>query len=208
MLWAGPARLGRVTTRSALIEGALRLFAKNGFRSTSIADIEAEAGLAPGSGGMYRHFPSKRSLFEAAVEWAEATAYAPAGVDERLLKLNEPKSALRAAAESALVATRRASDFHIAILKAGPDSPLTIEEVGQRLVLPSYRQFAQWLELFADAGAFREVDYDAYAAAALGSVVWFHFSTVMTGATPCAVNEQRFIDAWTQLHFEALHRRS
>lgn len=194
-----------MTTRSDLIEGALKLFASKGFRSTSIADIEAEAGLAPGSGGMYRHFPSKRSLFEAAVEWAEATVYAPAGIDERLLKLHEPKTALRAAAESALAATRRASDFHVAILKAGPDSPLTIDEVGQRLVLPSYRQFAQWLQLFAEAGAFRKVDYEAYAAAALGSVVWFHFSTVMTGTAPCDVNEEHFIDAWTELHYEALH---
>ena len=193
-----------VTTRTDLIEGALRLFATTGFRSTSIADIEKEAGLAPGSGGMYRHFPSKHSLFEAAVEWAEATAYAPGGVDERLLDLSEPRTALLAAAESALTATRRASDFHIAILKAGPDSPITVEEVGQRLVLPSYRQFAMWLRLFAEAGKFREVDYDAYAAAALGSVVWFHFSTVLAGTTPCALTEERFIEGWVSLHFDAL----
>lgn len=191
-------------TRGQIIEGGLRLFATAGFRRTSIADIEAEAGLAAGSGGLYRHFPSKRAVFEAAVEWAEATAYAPAGVDERLLNINAPIEALRAAAESALLATRRASDFHLAILKAGPDSPITIEDVGRRLVLPSYRQFAQWLELFANAGVFRVVDYDAYAAAALGSVVWFHFSSVMTGTTPCAVTEERFIDAWVSLHYDAL----
>lgn len=154
---------------------------------------------------MYRHFPSKNALFEAAVEWAEAAAYAPSGFDERLLRLHEPRNALRAAAESALAAARRGSDFHIAILRAGPDSPITIEEVGQRLVLPSYRQFAQWLQLFSEAGVFREVDYEAYAATALGSVVWFHFATVMTGTTPCAVDEVRFVDAWTELHFEALY---
>lgn len=193
-----------MSTRSQLIEGALRLFARDGFRSTSIADIEAEAGLAPGSGGMYRHFPSKKALFESAVEWAEATAYAPAGLDDRLLNLKDPLEALRAAAESALTATRRSSDFHIAILKAGPDSPITIDEVGKRLVRPSYRQFAQWLELFADAGAFRKVDYDSYAAAALGSVVWFHFATVMTGSSPSGVDEDRFIDTWASLHYQAL----
>lgn len=193
-----------MTTRNQLIEAALRLFARDSFRSTSIADIEGEAGLAPGSGGMYRHFPSKRALFESAVEWAEATAYAPAGLDERLLDLKDPEAALRAAAESALVATRRSSDFHIAILKAGPDSPISIDDVGKRLVRPSYRQFAQWLELFADAGVFRRVDFDAYAAAALGSVVWFHFATVITGSTPSGIDDERFIDSWTSLHHTAL----
>lgn len=193
-----------MATRSELIESALRLFASNGYRNTTIAEIESEAGLAAGSGGLYRHFPSKKALFEAAAEWAEASAYAPAGIDERLLNINGPTEALRAAAESALAATRRASDFHIAILMAGPDSPMTVEEIGQRLVLPSYRQFAQWLELFANAGKFRSVDYDAYAAAALGSVVWFHFATVITGNTPSAIEEERFIDAWTTLHYEAL----
>src|SRR6476646_10593675 len=50
------------------MEVALRLFGEQGFAGTSIAQIEGAAGLTPGSGGLFRHFRSKRELLTAAVE--------------------------------------------------------------------------------------------------------------------------------------------
>ena len=48
----------RVNTRDRLKEAALPLFAERGYAATSIAAIEAAAGLAPRAGAFYRHFPS------------------------------------------------------------------------------------------------------------------------------------------------------
>lgn len=31
------------------------------------------------------------------------------------------------------------------------------------------------------------------------------FGAVVTGTAPCGVDEERFIDAWTDLHYKALH---
>ena len=39
-----------------------------GLRGDDVADIEQAAGLAPGAGGTYRHFPSKQAILEAVVD--------------------------------------------------------------------------------------------------------------------------------------------
>jgi len=54
----------QVNTKDKLKTAALALFAKRGFANTSIAAIEAKAGLAPRAGAFYRHFKSKQALFE------------------------------------------------------------------------------------------------------------------------------------------------
>lgn len=56
------------TTRERLVTEAMRLFSQHGFKATSVAQIEAAAGLAPGSGALYHHFKSKESLLEAGID--------------------------------------------------------------------------------------------------------------------------------------------
>ncbi len=47
---------------------ALKLFAENGYRGTSIGDIEKAVGLAPRAGGFYRHFSSKDEILMQAMD--------------------------------------------------------------------------------------------------------------------------------------------
>ena len=46
----------------------MRLFSQHGYSGTSIAKIEAAAGLTPGAGGIYHHFPSKEAVLAAGIE--------------------------------------------------------------------------------------------------------------------------------------------
>ncbi len=55
-------------TRERLVTEAMRLFGEQGYNETSVAQIEAAAGLAPGSGALYHHFKSKQALLEAGVD--------------------------------------------------------------------------------------------------------------------------------------------
>jgi len=56
------------TTRDRLVSEAMRLFGEQGYKATSITQIEAAAGLAPGSGALYHHFKTKEALLEAGVD--------------------------------------------------------------------------------------------------------------------------------------------
>jgi AcrR family transcriptional regulator len=60
------AGAGQVGTRERLQDAAIRLFARQGYAETSIADIQRDCGLSAGSGALYKHFSSKRELLEAA----------------------------------------------------------------------------------------------------------------------------------------------
>ncbi|CAJ1508051.1 TetR/AcrR family transcriptional regulator [[Mycobacterium] holstebronense] len=55
-------------TRERLVSEAMRLFSQQGYRATSVAQIEAAAGLAPGSGALYHHFKSKEALLAAGID--------------------------------------------------------------------------------------------------------------------------------------------
>lgn len=50
------------TTREAVANAAIALFARQGYRETSVGDIEAAAGLTRRAGGFYRHFKSKEAV--------------------------------------------------------------------------------------------------------------------------------------------------
>ncbi|BBY32771.1 TetR family transcriptional regulator [Mycolicibacter minnesotensis] len=56
------------TTRDRLVNEAMRLFSEQGYRATSVAQIEKAAGLAPGSGALYHHFKSKEALLAAGID--------------------------------------------------------------------------------------------------------------------------------------------
>ena len=55
-------------TRERLLNEAMRLFSDKGFEATSVSQIEAAAGLAAGSGALYRHFKSKDALLAAGID--------------------------------------------------------------------------------------------------------------------------------------------
>lgn len=55
-------------TRERLLTAAMQLFSERGFDATSVAQIEAAAGLAVGSGALYRHFKSKVALLDAGID--------------------------------------------------------------------------------------------------------------------------------------------
>lgn len=48
-------------SRGAILEAALQLFSKQGYRGTSIREIAEEAGVS--TGNVYHHFPDKEALF-------------------------------------------------------------------------------------------------------------------------------------------------
>ncbi|MFZ2529992.1 MAG: TetR/AcrR family transcriptional regulator [Rhodococcus sp. (in: high G+C Gram-positive bacteria)] len=52
----------RETTRQAIVDAAIRVFARHGFAASNIRQIADEAGLSVGS--IYRHYASKEALFD------------------------------------------------------------------------------------------------------------------------------------------------
>jgi AcrR family transcriptional regulator len=56
------------TTKERLVTEAMRLFGQQGYRATSVNQIEKAAGLVPGCGALYNHFKTKQELLSAVVD--------------------------------------------------------------------------------------------------------------------------------------------
>jgi len=69
-------------TRRAILEAAISRFGRDGYRSTSVADIARDAGV--GGTVAYAYFPGKEALFLAAVEDAAAV------ISQGLAHLDDP----------------------------------------------------------------------------------------------------------------------
>ena len=57
-----------VSTKERLVNEGMRLFGEQGYRATSINQIEKAAGLVPGCGALYNHFKSKEALLAAGID--------------------------------------------------------------------------------------------------------------------------------------------
>lgn len=63
----------RTATRASVQTAAVRIFARRGFAATNMREIAHEAGISPGS--IYRHYATKKELFD------ELLGQAAAGLD-------------------------------------------------------------------------------------------------------------------------------
>src|SRR3954447_8113426 len=68
-----PRDVDSATTRRDLLDGARRIFARDGFEATTNRSIAAEVGIT--SGAIYHYFPSKAELFAAVFDQAQGIVY-------------------------------------------------------------------------------------------------------------------------------------
>lgn len=180
------------SARSAILREARRLFAEKGYAATSVAEIQAAAGLAPGSGALYKHFPSKQALLDAVLEVS-----VPAIGDDAVLP-TDPAQALPAFATALLTRLSAATDLlriQLRDLEAAPE-----------LLTAAERTLSAWLSAAVLDGRVR--DHDCDAVAHLLSAALLH-GAVLEALAPTrkAPDRDRVLAAWLDLALTALDPR-
>ncbi len=182
-------------TKDRLIAEALRLFADKGFRGTTVVDIEAAAGLSPGSGALYAHFPSKEALLEAAVD--QAIELADAGYSAfDALPLGDLRAELTLLARGSLTLMESWRDLLRVLLKEAEAFPGLLAEARARILDPAYKWFTDYLTGQTAAGNVVADDPEAFAAIWLGSLQSYWIQTSLLGVKPAGVDTDRFVAAW------------
>jgi AcrR family transcriptional regulator len=182
----------------------MRLFAENGYAATSVAQIQQAAGMTPGSGALYKHFPSKRALLEAGVErfideGKTAAGNLPSLTDADLTTLLRDIAARALHALEQDQATMRVAWRD---LPAFPD--LSRRFVDARLQF-GFAQLAGWLATLDERGSAEVDDPEATAAVLLGALAFFRVMETMLGDRPGRVTDNRFLEAWTTVASRALN---
>ena len=119
-----------VPTRDRLVREGMRLFAEKGYRATTVGEIEEAAGLSPRAGGLYKHFASKREVFEAGIERHVADSQRARRVVE-MLPLQDLRSDLTLAARWVLAELAEERDMMLILQRDGRDFP-EIQKIGAR----------------------------------------------------------------------------
>lgn len=178
------------------MRSALELVADKGYADATVAEIERAAGLSPGAGGLYRHFPSKEDLILAAVkEYRQEVMKWRAIVDD--LRPSTPEEAFR-------IVPKLLSEFaghqHPAILAfalEGLRFPAAARNEVQQAWEDGYRLCAAALRRIAGQNA-QDVDFDAAAVQLFGGLAQFAMQTLAFGKPPLGVSRDRYVESWIQ----------
>ena len=187
-------------TRQRIIDEAMRLFGDQGYAATTIAKIEAAAGLSPGSGSLYRHFPSKDALL------AEGVRQQIAAGEGLLSFIADPASFATLALSERLAAIARAGlrrldqerDLNRLLVRDLARFPDLLVEMAHEEIEPVYRVVATWLAEQAGTQA-PERDCPALAAVLVNATSHYWLLGDVFGEDPAGIDEDRYVAALAEL---------
>lgn len=191
-------------TRRRILDEAVRLFATRGYDATSVADIQAACGLNPGSGALYKHFPSKAALLEAAVhDNLERLATRTAATSDARLP-DDPREALRVLADVVWAFMAADRDLIRLMIREFTGFPELFEQMWQGVVATVYHRGTAWITTLRDQGRVSVPDPEATAAVLVASLTYYPILDVLIGHTPGDLAPDRFLDAWLDSSVAAL----
>lgn len=183
-------------TRQQLVETATRLFAERGFDKTSTADIQRACGLNPGSGALYKHFPSKRALLE------EIVRQHLAGISDSSRQAaalpREPEKVLPAVATLVLDTMRQDRAALRIIFRELEPFPDLLDQMWHGVLGSVYTVATEWIASGVRRGEFQVEDPEATASVLLASLTYYPILEALVGHTPGDVGEEAFLSAWTK----------
>jgi AcrR family transcriptional regulator len=192
------------STRDRIVDEAMRLFSERGYAATSIAKIEAAAGLTPGAGGLYHHFKSKEAVLAAGIERHLSRLDALRDIHRVLTPLGDLKAELILTARYILTELDSESELLRILASEARNRPEMLTNAVDQLVNSTFDGFARWVEERAprsDGGR----DARAIAAVALGSLLSSRLLRDVIGI-PAQVDDEALVDAWVALMLDALSR--
>jgi AcrR family transcriptional regulator len=191
------------TTRERIVTEAMRLFALQGFRGTTVGEIEQAAGLAPRAGGLYKHFRSKEEVLEAGIDRhvSEIGLIEPA---IEMLPLGDPRAELVLIGRWALSELAQEMALMKVVQKDGDRFPEIAAKVNERIITRGHRQAVAVVErVLGDALDEREIA--SLASVALASLVGYRIEEAMFGPRP--VSEEDFLETWVDVLMAFAERR-
>lgn len=179
-------------TRGRILEAALRLCVEKGYAKTSIAEIERAAGLAPRTGGFYRHFESKEDLAAEIGETSIIETRKELGFDG-VLPLGDTRSELIVIAKGYLRASERQAP--LAALIAEVRHLPKIQELERRVNEDLLAALTGWLREKSFAQGKSETELVALLFTIFGGWL-FYLSKRGTPDPPGGLRDEVMLDEW------------
>lgn len=189
-------------TRDRIVDEAMRLFSQHGYAGTSIARIEAAAGLKPGGGGLYHHFDTKEAVLAAGIERQLARLDALRDIRRLLTTLDDVKAELTLTAHYVLAELDKESEMLRILASDARHRPELVSAAVEQLVSSMFNGFAAWIGERAEH-PMPEETAAAIATFGLGSLISSRLLSDVLGI-PAQVDDDTLIGTWVALMTQAL----
>ena len=190
------------TTRERIVDEAMRLFSRHGYAGTSIAKIEAAAGLTPGAGGLYHHFSSKEAVLAAGIERRLARLDALREIRRVLTPLGDLRAELTLTARYILAELDSESELLRILSSEARNRPQLLTTAVDQLVNSTFTGFATWIGERVERPVAQE-EATAIAAVGLGSLLSSRLLRDVLGI-PVPVDDEALVETWVRMMLAAL----
>ena len=178
---------------------AVALVAERGYEAASVGAIERNAGLAPRSGALYKHFTGKDDLLRAALE-REMQAVDELDIVVEMLPLGDLRAELTLLARWNLSSlTRRAELNRLVYRESHRLPPELLEELYEHLVERPYALIVQWLQERYERLNREPPDLYPIALILTQTMAAYHSLQDTFGRVPDNVDDERYIAAWVDV---------
>ncbi|WP_160147020.1 TetR/AcrR family transcriptional regulator [Thermomonospora echinospora] len=186
------------TTRERILDAALALIMRHGFGGTAVTDIEAAAGLSPGSGSFYRHFRSKEEVFTAVFERELERAQEHRRTFERGPVTGDPQEVLARRFRQQLAYLTAVRPLIALLAREHTRFPELADKIGGVLLDEGISEEAAHLS--GDLGT-RLLSDDPHAtlAVVVSALTGYHLAREFFGHPPADIDEHRFAAALAAL---------
>jgi AcrR family transcriptional regulator len=190
------------TTRERIIDEAMALFSEHGYAATTIAKIEAAAGLTPGAGGVYHHFASKEAVLAAGIERQLARLGALREIRHALGPLGDLKAELTLTARYVLAELDSESELLRILASDARSRPQLLTAAVEELLGSTFAGFAAWIGERAERTMSAE-EASAIGAFGLGSLLSSRLLRDVL-RIPAPVDDETLVETWVGLMSLAL----
>lgn len=179
-------------TPDRIVDAGLRLFSENGFQGTTVGEIERTAGLTPRAGALYKHFPSKEAVLEAAFERHVAELEAVHSAIE-MMPLGDLRAELTLLARWGIHMLREQRDLRRIVIAEGDRFPKLKRRYREGIVDRAYDEVTAFVRQKMETGEFPEGDAEALAVFMTTALLGYSLEHDVFGRDPAGVDEERLI---------------
>jgi AcrR family transcriptional regulator len=184
-------------TRDRLVTEAMRLFGEQGYQATSITQIEAAAGLAPGSGALYHHFKSKEALLEAGIDRQLDRRRAMHDIRTLFAGLGDLRIELTMLGRFVLTVLDEETQLLQVAARTPPDQSPRLNNAYAALIDSLYAEVADWIKGWAPK--IRKQDAKTIAATGVNALLGKRATSTVFRAPETDMQDERYIAEWTAM---------
>jgi AcrR family transcriptional regulator len=184
-------------TRDRLVTEAMRLFGEQGYQATSITQIEAAAGLAPGSGALYHHFKSKEALLEAGIDRQLDRRRAMHDIRTLFAGLGDLRIELTMLGRYVLTVLDEETQLLQIAARTPPDQSPRLNNAYAALVDGLYAEVADWIKGWVPKISDRSAK--AIAAVAVDALLGKRATSTVFRIPAADIHDEQYIAEWTAM---------